>query len=351
MKKTLVIILSLFALTIILSGCSYGNKISFDTNGGSQIWAKRVSETKIITLPDNPIKEGFIFTAWYTDKDLTILFNLDELIVEDVTLYAMWNPIVRRVYLMNNERILVGFNVDYEEVIELPNVSLTGYNLVGWYLDSSFQTSIESITGNLEDLYIYGKFEETDFVVPEEGVIDLTSLPYYEYFSESNPVVTITLEDIGIIEIQLFPDVAKNTVDNYINYIIDEAYTGSTFHRVIEEFMIQGGMVESTLCSISGEFTSNGFENNLSHFRGVLSLARTSVKDSGTSQFFIVHVDYPSLDTDYATFGGMISGFNILDYIASNTTDSTNKPIRDIIIESITVELNGYIPTVPVCAD
>lgn len=351
MKKTLVIILSLFALTVLLSGCGYGSKISFDTNGGSNIWSKRVSETEIITLPNNPTKEGYLFTAWYIDEELTTLFNLDELIVEDITLYADWNPVVRKVFLMYDESIIAGFYIDYSEVIQLPDVSLTGYMLEGWYTDIDLVNSVESITGDTDDVYIYGKFEETDLVVPDEVDISIDSLPYYDYLSDTNPVVTITVENIGVIELQLFPDVAKNTVDNFINYITTDAYTDSTFHRVIEDFMIQGGMVDNTLCSVSGEFTSNGYQNDLSHFRGVLSLARTSEVDSGTSQFFIVHADYPSLDTNYATFGGMVSGFNVLDYIASNTKDSNDKPFRDIIIESITVELNGYVTSSPVCAD
>ena len=195
--------------------------------------------------------------------------------------------------------------------------------------------------------------DPTDDTIDElsgEG-IDLTTLPYYDYLSESNPVITITIKDMGVMKLQLFTEVAKNTVDNMIEYIIDEDYTGSTFHRVIENFMIQGGIVSETNCPIVGEFASNNISNDLSHSRGVLSVARTSVKNSGTSQFFIMHVDYPFLDGDYAAFGGLIDGFNVLDYIAGVNTNYNDAPLETVVIYSMTVELNGYVVIDPVCAN
>ena len=106
--------------------------------------------------------------------------------------------------------------------------------------------------------------------------------------------------------------------------------------------MIQGGIVKKTKSPIKGEFLSNGVENNLRHFRGVLSMARTIVKDSATSQFFIMHETSPHLDGQYASFGGLISGFNVLDKIATVETDRNDAPLSPVIIESITVNLNGY---------
>jgi peptidyl-prolyl cis-trans isomerase B (cyclophilin B) len=181
--------------------------------------------------------------------------------------------------------------------------------------------------------------------------VDVTTLPYASYLSDTNPVVTITVKNVGEMKLQLFPDVAKNTVDNFINYIQDKSYSGSTFHRIIEDFMIQGGIVSDTNCSIEGEFLSNGISNNLSHYRGVISMARTSVKDSATSQFFIVHKDSTFLNGNYAAFGGLISGFNILDELAGVTTGYADAPTNEVVIKSITVDLNGYEPGDVICAN
>lgn len=172
--------------------------------------------------------------------------------------------------------------------------------------------------------------------------IDMTKLPYVEYLNESNPVITIKVKDFGVMEAQLFPSVAKLTVDNFISYIEENAFNNSGFHRIIETFMIQGGIVKNTKSPIKGEFLSNGVENNLRHYRGVLSMARTSVKDSATSQFFIMHQVSPHLDGQYASFGGLISGFDVLDKIATTETNRADAPLSPVIIESITIELNGY---------
>ncbi|MBI9010487.1 MAG: peptidylprolyl isomerase [Tenericutes bacterium] len=180
--------------------------------------------------------------------------------------------------------------------------------------------------------------------------VDLTTLPYASYLSDDNPVVTIKVNGVGEMKLQLFPDVAKNTVNNFIVYIQDKDYSGSTFHRIIEDFMIQGGIVSETNCSIKGEFSSNGVSNNLSHSRGVISMARTTIKNSATSQFFIVHEDSSFLDGNYAAFGGLISGFSILDELAVVATNSSDTPVSEIVIQSITVDLNGYTIDDVVCS-
>ena len=184
-----------------------------------------------------------------------------------------------------------------------------------------------------------------------EETEDLSGLPYAEYLSKNNPVVTITVKDMGTIRIQLFPEVAQNTVNNFIRYIQTGSYTGSSFHRVIEDFMIQGGIVSQTNCSIRGEFPSNGITNDLKHHRGVISMARTSINNSATSQFFIVHQNSFFLDPNYASFGGVISGFDVLDQIASVQTTLTDAPVNSIIIENITVNLNGYTVAQVNCAN
>ena len=165
-----------------------------------------------------------------------------------------------------------------------------------------------------------------------------------------NPIVTIIVAgyDEPMI-LELYYDKAPNTVRNFVYLANSGFYTGSTFHRVIEDFMIQGGIGSTAACVIKGEFTSNGFsENDISHIRGVISMARTTVKNSATSQFFIVHKDSTFLDGNYAAFGMLISGFSTLDAIARVNT-SSDKPIVDVVITSITVDTHGDTFEDPTC--
>lgn len=163
------------------------------------------------------------------------------------------------------------------------------------------------------------------------------------------PLATLEMEDGGIIKIALFPDLAENTVNNFISLSNEGFYDGLTFHRVIENFMIQGGDplgngMGNPGYSIQGEFSSNNFENNLKHNRGVVSMARSRDMDSAGSQFFIMHADYNSLDGDYAGFGYVIEGMDVVDKIAGVDTGKADKPKEDVIIKSISIELNGYEP-------
>ncbi len=159
----------------------------------------------------------------------------------------------------------------------------------------------------------------------------------------TRPVVTISVQNYGDMTLILYPNIAPITVNNFINYIVNGDYDGSTFHRVIENFMIQGGMVDETVCPIYGEFTNNGFENPLLHTRGVLAMARTMVSNNTqTSQFFIMHQDEPYLDGSYTTFGKLQTGYDVLDMIASQATDANDAPLQQIVIEEITIDLDGY---------
>lgn len=176
--------------------------------------------------------------------------------------------------------------------------------------------------------------------IPKEE--ELKDLPYYSYLKEDNPIIVITVKDYGEMMIELFPDVAKVTVDNLLSYIKTNAYKNSSFHRVIESFMIQGGIVENTMPSIIGEFDANGISNPLPHDRGVISMARTSVNNSATSQFFIMHAKSPHLDGNYASFGGLLKGFDVLDAIATTETNFSDAPLKTIVIENITAYLRGY---------
>lgn len=164
---------------------------------------------------------------------------------------------------------------------------------------------------------------------------------------EGNPIVTITMEDNSEIIIELYPDIAPNTVNNFISLIQKNYYDGVIFHRVIPNFMIQGGDPTGTGrggpgYSIKGEFTSNGFQNDLLHERGVISMARTMDPNSAGSQFFIMVADSPHLDGDYASFGKVIEGMEVVDRIVSVETDPSDKPLEEQKMKKVTVDLGGH---------
>ena len=162
----------------------------------------------------------------------------------------------------------------------------------------------------------------------------------------ANPIVTIKMYDGGVIKAELYPEVAPNTVANFISLINKGFYNDLIFHRVIPGFMIQGGCPNGNGMGgpgyeIPGEFTGNGFENNLKHSRGVLSMARTMVPDSAGSQFFIMHEDAPHLDGQYAAFGKVTEGMDVVDKIAACKTGWGDKPIQPQIMKKVTVETFG----------
>ena len=162
----------------------------------------------------------------------------------------------------------------------------------------------------------------------------------------SNPIVTIEMEDGGIIKAELYPEIAPNTVNNFISLVKQGFYNGVIFHRVIPGFMIQGGDPKGVgiggpgYC-IRGEFTANGFKNDLKHDRGVLSMARTMAPNSAGSQFFIMHEDSPHLDGQYAAFGKVIEGIEVVDKICSVRTDYNDKPRIPQVMKTVTVETFG----------
>ena len=162
----------------------------------------------------------------------------------------------------------------------------------------------------------------------------------------SNPVVTITMENGDVMKAELYPDKAPNTVNNFISLVSRGFYDGLIFHRVSAGFMIQGGDPEGNGTggpgySIKGEFISNGFHNDLSHTEGVLSMARAMDPDSAGSQFFIMHKAAPYLDGQYAAFGKITEGGDVVDKIASVRTDYMDRPVEEQKIRSITVETFG----------
>ena len=160
------------------------------------------------------------------------------------------------------------------------------------------------------------------------------------------PIATIDMANGDVMKLELYPDVAPNTVANFIELANAGFYDGLIFHRVIPGFMIQGGDPTGSGMggpgyTIKGEFTANGFENSLSHERGVISMARAQHPDSAGSQFFIMHADYPALDGQYAAFGRVIEGIEAVDRVAETQTDSNDRPLQEQTIKTIRVETNG----------
>ena len=162
----------------------------------------------------------------------------------------------------------------------------------------------------------------------------------------SNPIVTITMENGDVMKAELYPEIAPNTVNNFISLVKKGFYDGLIFHRVIPGFMIQGGDPAGTgargpdYC-IRGEFSQNGFENNLTHTPGVLSMARTMFPDSAGSQFFIMHKAAPHLDGSYAAFGKVIEGMDVVNKIAESETDFRDSTLDDQEMKSMTVDTFG----------
>lgn len=163
---------------------------------------------------------------------------------------------------------------------------------------------------------------------------------------EKNPVVTITMENGNEIKLELYPEVAPTSVNNFISLVNKNYYDGLIFHRVINGFMIQGGCPDGTGMggpgySIKGEFAQNGFDNTLKHSAGVLSMARSMMPDSAGSQFFIMHKNSPHLDGGYAAFGKVIEGMDVVNKIADTQTDYSDRPLEKQLIKTATVDTFG----------
>ncbi|MGN0298518.1 MAG: peptidylprolyl isomerase [Lachnospiraceae bacterium] len=164
--------------------------------------------------------------------------------------------------------------------------------------------------------------------------------------TQQNPIVTIEMENGDIMKAELYPEIAPNTVNNFISLVKKGFYDGVIFHRVIYGFMIQGGDPQGVGVggpgySIKGEFRQNGFDNPLKHTPGVLSMARTMMPNSAGSQFFIMHKVYPSLDGAYAAFGQIIEGMDVVEKIAAVRTDFRDRPLKKQMMKKVTVETFG----------
>ena len=164
--------------------------------------------------------------------------------------------------------------------------------------------------------------------------------------AEKNPIVTIEMNNGDVMKAELYPDIAPNTVNNFISHVKKGFYDGIIFHRVIKGFMIQGGDPQGIGIggpgySIKGEFSQNGFKNDLAHTPGVLSMARSMMPDSAGSQFFIMHKAAPHLDGAYAAFGKIIEGMDIVNKIAETDTDYSDRPLDEQKMKKVTVDTMG----------
>ncbi|MBF4695966.1 peptidylprolyl isomerase [Fusibacter ferrireducens] len=162
-----------------------------------------------------------------------------------------------------------------------------------------------------------------------------------------NPQVKIEVKGFGTMVAELYPEIAPTSVNNFLTLASEGYYDGLIFHRVIKGFMIQGGCPHGSGMGgpgygIKGEFSSNGFKNDLKHTEGVLSMARSQMPNSAGSQIFIMHKNSPHLDGSYAAFGKVIEGLELVDQIANVKTGAQDRPKEDVVIEKMTVELNGY---------
>ncbi len=161
-----------------------------------------------------------------------------------------------------------------------------------------------------------------------------------------NPIVTITMESGDVMKLELYPEIAPQSVNNFISLINNKFYDGLIFHRVIRGFMIQGGCPQGSGMggpgySIKGEFAQNGFANDLKHTEGVLSMARSMMPNSAGSQFFIMHKNSPHLDGGYAAFGKIIEGMEVVNKIAETATDYNDRPLEKQVMKTVTVETFG----------
>jgi len=172
------------------------------------------------------------------------------------------------------------------------------------------------------------------------------------FSKETNPIVTIEMETGEVMKLELYPDVAPESVNNFVSLVQASFYNGLIFHRVIRGFMIQGGDPNGTGMggpgySIKGEFAENGVENNLLHTRGVLSFARSAMPNSAGSQFFIMHQDHPSLDGKYAAFGQLVEGIEVVDMIANSECNHNDRPVSEMKMKSVTVDTKGVVYPAP----
>ncbi len=210
---------------------------------------------------------------------------------------------------------------------------------IGLIKDGEYQANDEFLRSDM--VYISHNALDLNIKNTEYTIRDTLDISTSEF--AVTHIGTMTIENLGEVKFELYGETAPITVENFVKLANSGFYDGIIFHRVIENFMIQGGDPNGVGTGgsdekITGEFAKNGIENPILHTRGVLSMARPTDMNGASSQFFIMHADYPSLDGGYAAFGKVISGIEVVDKIATTETDENDKPTTDVVIESIVIE-------------
>lgn len=301
--KKFIWVLILFTL---LTGChNISYTISFEADNGTEINSIQVNGNRDTDLPV-PSKEGYSFEGWYTSKNpYTNKFTLETSVNSDITLYAKWQIKEYTVsFNTNGGSEVPPITIKHGTNLSMVETTRKAHTFLGWYEDDELTVPYDFTSNVNKDMTLYAKWE----IIFEEVT--------------ASHIVTIEMEDGGIVEIELYEDIAPITVGNFVKLVEEGFYDGLIFHRVIKNFMIQGGDplgngMGGPGYTIKGEFSANGVENPLKHERGVISMARSRDYDSAGSQFFIMHQDAPYLDGQYAAFGRVVEGLDVVDQIAS----------------------------------
>ena len=320
---------------------------SYSVDGGSREDRYYVDGNAYISVGANKNKgnyDGATFKATYILKPAAMFLPLDDEIFADAK-------------FVNRDGIYeLELFISPDKYLAMASETIANDAVYKLYFDAdgqfkSFDLSIvyaasNGVTIDLDRTYTYTPSSEAIAApadadsyrtAPEMEDIDMTAIDSLEGISESETptdYVLIDVADHGKMLVRLYPDVAPATVANFKDLVSKKYYDGLIFHRVIKDFMIQGGNGENVK-NIIGEFAANDFINGLKHLRGVVSMARAQSANSASSQFFICHKTSPHLDGQYAAFGFVVYGLDVIDSVASVTTDSNDKPVTDVVINSI----------------
>ncbi len=282
-----------------LFACKPMPKIMF-FDGEQLLFEKNIDKKGKFEMAE-PTKPDYTFQGWYLDKDFqNQLEPFDEPPKNNVSVYAKWRPVGKISFVTNTSAKIDDIIAGYGNTIYVPrNIKKPNYIFDGWYFDNNtFQQSAEEILNSsiTNNHTVYAKWK-------------------YTYFKPGNPRVVINLADGRKIKLELFPEVAPISVENFLRLVDEGYYTNTVFHRIIDNFMIQAGMLEFSneelgykpqQPNIKGEFSANGVENDIQHTFGVISMARAQGNDTASAQFFICSATSPHLDGQYAAFGKTI---------------------------------------------
>lgn len=280
--------------------------------------------------------------GWDPDTRGVIIYNHDRSITDNIVLCWIEH---QNAFLISGDAFKKSYSMDVAPMIiqDRTYVPIRAISeLLGAEVDWNSDTREVIITSQLIDNIATDADAES--LIPFEDAVSKEYDLYTKYSEGTLEKINaeIELENGGKIELELYPELAPITVKNFVRLANEDFYNGLIFHRVISGFMIQGGGFDingsvKQADTIKGEFLSNGIINLLSHDRGVISMARTPIKDSASSQFFIMHADYPFLNGNYAAFGKVTSGLEYVDAIADTKTDENDKPVENQVIKSITI--------------